>query len=1074
MSTKKELLLLCKSLGINVSPFKSKTKDYIKNYIKEYSLAKGVKVINQGNNVKTIYHTADIHIRTLERHTEYSIVFSNLYEALKDKEDSLLVVCGDIFHNKDKLVSETIILFNEFLTKLSEIIPVIMILGNHDTYSHANRLDIITGIMSVKNNTNSKHKIYFLKDSGVYKYNNINFHVSSLLDNKFIRCNDLEGINICLYHGPVYGAKLDNGMEYKDCSIKLSDFNKFDYTLLGDIHKRQFLKENIAYPGSLIQQNHKEEIEHGIIEWDLINKTNKFIKIHNDYSFVSIFLDDSDLLVNGMPLKEYSFTKKSYVKLYHTYMSEFDSEAIKKQISEHTEIASFNKEICIPKNIKTKLFVDSTAKDLDIFYQCASEFPEESKSLNDLHMSFINKFDTANDKSITTWSLVDLTFTNMFIYGKDCVNYINFTEKQGVLGVLGENAIGKSAIFNILLYALFGNASKSRSFTNRNVINKKSSHYSVSLKIQTSNSVEYIIERKGKNKRRKDNFSMEETLNFYKTENGITINLTDTNKTETSNVISKTLNLVSKETFMLTNVLSYTNYQSMLNMTSSEMSSKFIELFDLSKYQDIYSLLLKDIKKIQLDIKILETTKTNTQQLIKKTPEPKEDTELHVKIKHLKEEIQHVSKKLFEINANNKFSQEYTPEDLIKQEKIVNDINHGINHNIKDIQNENLYEMQAMLKHIKLTGIPCIETTETLYELNNQYNKLEKSKKNIIHTKEPNNQEETFDVNIFIDEMTECERHETTVSLPVDLYEDLIDLLKSVNSPKFLENTIQNIKYKEYIQNTEYNNELQGKLNRIDAKIEYVNKQNRTKLKQQIKDIQDIEKLNDIKNYFETIEMYNKKKEYSAQLTQLNKDLDTLRNEETQLKIQNCSVIFQQKQNEINQSKLEKINKELVELKTKEKLHVIYKGIINEKKLPKMILNNTLKLIEQQTNNMIYSLTGLYIEFDDESWEIIAKKNGIIHGIEHVSGYERFVINVCLKIALDKYKYFDKASFFIIDECCDTISDENISNKMNDLLQLLRNEYSNILIISHNDNLKKMVDHKIDIVTDGVNSKIKN
>jgi hypothetical protein len=66
MSTKKELLLLCKSLGINVSPFKSKTKDYIKNYIKEYSLAKGVKVINQGNNVKTIYHTADIHIRTLE------------------------------------------------------------------------------------------------------------------------------------------------------------------------------------------------------------------------------------------------------------------------------------------------------------------------------------------------------------------------------------------------------------------------------------------------------------------------------------------------------------------------------------------------------------------------------------------------------------------------------------------------------------------------------------------------------------------------------------------------------------------------------------------------------------------------------------------------------------------------------------------------------------------------------------------------------------------------------------------------------------------------------------------------
>lgn len=1069
MSSKKELLLLCKTLGINVSPFKSKTKDYIKNYIKEYSLAKGVKVINQGNNVKTIYHTADIHIRTLERHTEYSIVFDNLYETLKDKEDSLLVVCGDIFHNKDKLVSETIILFNDFLTKLSEIIPVVMILGNHDTYSHANRLDIITGIMSVKNDTQAKYKIHFLKDSGVYKYNNINFHVSSLFDNKFIRCNDIEGINICLYHGPVYGAKLDNGMEYKDCSIKLSDFNKFDYTLLGDIHKRQFLKENIAYPGSLIQQNHKEEIEHGIIEWDLINKTNKFIKIHNDYSFVSIFLDDTRLLINGCPLKEYTFTKKSYVKLYHTYMSEFDSEAIKKEISEYTEIVSFNKEICIPKDVKTKLFVDSTAKDLDIFYQYTAEFPEESKSLNDLHMSFINKFDTTNNKSITTWSLVDLTFTNMFIYGKDYTNYINFAEATGVLGVLGENAIGKSAIFNILLYALFGSISKSKSYTNRNIINKKSSHYSVSLKVYTSNSVEYIIERKGKNKKRKDNFSMEETLNFYKIENGLTINLTDTNKIETSNVISKTLNLVSKETFMLTNVLSYTNYQSMLNMTAGEMSNKFIELFDLSKYQDIYVLLLKEIKKIQSDINVLQANKTNIQQLIKKTPELKEDTQIGVKIKDIKDEIQHVSKCLFEINANNIHRQEYTSEDLIKQEKIVNDINHGINHGINDSVNDLQYE----LKSIKLKGIPCIETRETLHELNKQYSKLEKSKKNTIPTKKPDNQEDTFDINIFIDEMIECKKDETTVSLPIDLYDDLIDLLKSVDSPKFLENTIQSIKYKEYIQNTEFNNELQAKLNCVDSKIEYVNKQTRAKLKQQIKDIEAIQKLNDIKNYLESVDIYNKKKEYSIQLAQLNKDLDTLRNEETQLKIQQTVVIFQQKQNEINQCKLEKINKELVELKAKEKLYLIYKGIMNEKKLPKMILNNTLKLIEQQTNNMIYSLTGLYIEFDDESWEIIAKKNGIIHGIEHVSGYERFVINVCLKIALDKYKYFDKASFFIIDECCDTISDENISNKMNDLLQLLRNEYSNILIISHNDNLKKMVDHKIDIITDGVNSKIK-
>lgn len=43
--------------------------------------------------------------------------------------------------------------------------------------------------------------------------------------------------------------------------IDISEFDEFDYVLLGDIHKTyQVVKEKYpfaAYPGSLIQQNHR-------------------------------------------------------------------------------------------------------------------------------------------------------------------------------------------------------------------------------------------------------------------------------------------------------------------------------------------------------------------------------------------------------------------------------------------------------------------------------------------------------------------------------------------------------------------------------------------------------------------------------------------------------------------------------------------------------------------------------------------------------------------------------------------------------------------------------------------------
>ena len=42
-------------------------------------------------NVEKVYHLADIHIRNIKRHTEYSLVFENFYEQVKtDNLDQMI------------------------------------------------------------------------------------------------------------------------------------------------------------------------------------------------------------------------------------------------------------------------------------------------------------------------------------------------------------------------------------------------------------------------------------------------------------------------------------------------------------------------------------------------------------------------------------------------------------------------------------------------------------------------------------------------------------------------------------------------------------------------------------------------------------------------------------------------------------------------------------------------------------------------------------------------------------------------------------------------------------------------
>ena len=218
------------------------------------------------DNIKYIYQLSDIHIRPLQRHSEYIKVFKNFAKTIKtEKQTSIIVICGDIFHVRDKLLSETLIVFNEMIRIFQEYVEHIFIIpGNHDSFRSNERLDSIYGITHIKEFDN----LTFLHKSCIVEYKNLNI-VHNYFNDTFYSYSDYtnyisennlkeDNISVCMYHGIVHN---DSDTFYGKTYKKVSDFEGYSFTLLGDIHEYSFLKSNVAYSGSLIQQDFSESTD---------------------------------------------------------------------------------------------------------------------------------------------------------------------------------------------------------------------------------------------------------------------------------------------------------------------------------------------------------------------------------------------------------------------------------------------------------------------------------------------------------------------------------------------------------------------------------------------------------------------------------------------------------------------------------------------------------------------------------------------------------------------------------------------------------------------------------------------
>lgn len=197
------------------------------------------------NEIKYVYHISDLHIRNVQRHKEYRHVLTKFIKNVKrdNLKNAIIYIGGDIAHTKTEMSPELIREISWFFTECANLLPTFIITGNHDcNLNNSHRLDALTPIIE---NINHKN-IHYLRDTEVYKYENITFVSYSIMDHRdnWPSGYDIDGTDkICLFHGPVNKSQSDIGYTIASESFMVDMFDGFHMAMLGDIHRRQCLQD---------------------------------------------------------------------------------------------------------------------------------------------------------------------------------------------------------------------------------------------------------------------------------------------------------------------------------------------------------------------------------------------------------------------------------------------------------------------------------------------------------------------------------------------------------------------------------------------------------------------------------------------------------------------------------------------------------------------------------------------------------------------------------------------------------------------------------------------------------------
>ncbi|AMN83893.1 DNA double-strand break repair Rad50 ATPase [Faustovirus] len=477
-----------------------------------------IKVVNVNTveHIEYIIHVADIHIGSsnialsYDRREEYKRVFAELRKLIDTpliKGKCMVVIAGDIFHNKNRVSASCILLFNHLMNLLRDT-PVLIIPGNHDVVENNHGYScLIAPLLERDGDAQIWPNVYYSRDTELIHMCGLEFLHVSIYDPR--KRGELEALTeaahkaypnyTLLYHGVVDGIKFGTHVE-NDTRVSKKTLQNCRRAILGDIHEHCAPAPHCVYSGSMIQQNRGESRNKGVVIWNIPGNNYLFKRLANPAGFLTI-----DLRPLGDPMgagyRERLTAMLLALKAAHdpdfeqtyavtvitdTYNNDglFVPEIMNivgREISAIKRIQADDVATCVDDanaGVNTTLQDTPEAKPMPIVKSFEEQLPKNLNKdnhrviLEDLLLSrpgdatakgklsremFEYVWDIHAASEIVhkrvRWTIYKLRFSNLFKYGEN--NVIDFRNMRGVCGVIANNRMGKSSILDVIVLALF-------------------------------------------------------------------------------------------------------------------------------------------------------------------------------------------------------------------------------------------------------------------------------------------------------------------------------------------------------------------------------------------------------------------------------------------------------------------------------------------------------------------------------------------------------------------------------------------------------------------------------------------
>ena len=1024
-----------------------------------------------------IAHVSDIHIRKLRYHKEYKVVFEELYQSLRDEKPDIIVNTGDTFHTKLDMSPEAIKMMSDLFVGLADIAPYHMILGNHDmNLKNSGRLDAISPIVDYLDHPN----IHFHKYASVVEVaDGVDLHVLSIVDPENWQ-KDLpeDRVNIALYHGSVVGSVTDSGWMMTHGDISLDELEKYDYAMLGDIHKtdQKVDKEGRAkYPGSLVQQNHGESNDKGYLIWNIEDKniwSTRHVGLTNPKPFITI-----ELTQKGRMPRNISIPLGARLRLVSNNNLPLDVMKRAVDIAKHRfkpETISFLNRASGERGSVDALtdgLRTENLRDIDVQEELIDEYlvgyEVEDKTLEkvyELNKRYNKVIEDNEDVSRNiNWKLVDFEFDNLFNYGDS--NKVNFEDLDGIIGIFGKNFSGKSSIIDGVLWTLFNSTSKNER-KNLNVINQNKEDCRGKVRIQIGEKI-YTVERSAKKyiKRLKGEETLEAKteLNFevynpvmdtVESLNGLTRTLTDAN-------IRRQLGTL--EDFSVSSLSSQHGALAFIDEGSTRRKEIIAKFLDLEQFERKFKLAKEDSVDLKGAIKRLEDKNFDEEieaALISLSDHRVSAEQNKAACSLLKNELTMLSEK--HVIIKNQIDN--IPAEFIDIHKLL-DEQQDKAHQVVDLANkikkqtDSITNKSHAVKELKEALVlidyqKLLSDQEAIDALNTDINQMQQKLTNINkkikmledHEYDPNCHyccENPFvkDANIAAatKEQHQNQLSQATLSLAAL---NANEVAQQIEHYQVMCDSIQ----------THENNIASLKLSR--------EKNNTLKAKTQFALKAVTEQINEYEDNKDVIENLEKLIAEQKSITRSvkNKQLQIETCEENVLETIKLVGTYEQKVENLREQK-----QEYQELQREFAAYDLYMQCMHPNGIAYDVIKKKIPVINEEIAKVLANIVDFEVFFEatGNKFDIFIKHPKYEERpIEMASGAEKSLSAMAIRLALLGVSSLPTGDIFILDEPGTALDEDNMSGFIR-ILELIKVYFKNVLLISHLDSLKDCVDMQI-------------